>query len=334
MGHGVAFGNAKIATSAGILYLWTPENSSRDTNFKTNGMAHEHHHHHHHGPAVANASLKSVYILSIVLNLSYVIIEVAAGLWSGSVGLLSDAGHNLSDIISLVLALIALGLLHSHSREGYTYGYRKMSVLISLTNAVILLVAVGAIILESIDKFVHPVSVDGAVISWTAGAGILVNGLTAFLLMRKQGHDLNAKGAYLHMLADTLVSVVVISLTGWTVIDPIIGLVVAAVILVGTWDLLKQSIRLSIDAVPEGMDAQHIIDLIRQTEGVRDVHHLHIWPISTTETALTAHLVIDDISLAGTVIPAVKQTLVQNGIAHSTLEPETKGHCSDEEKCC
>lgn len=307
-------------------------------------MAHEQHaahaHHHHHGPAVADASLKRVYILSIILNLSYVLFEVAAGLWSGSVGLLSDAGHNLSDIVSLILALIALGLLHSRSREGFTYGYRKMSVLISLTNAIILLTAVGAIIFESIEKFRHPVAVDGAVISWTAGIGILVNGFTTFLLMRGQGHDLNAKGAYLHMLADTLVSVgvvvsgVVICLTGWVVIDPIIGLVIAAVILLGTWDLLKQSFRLSIDAVPEGMEAQHIIDLIRQTEGVREVHHLHIWPISTTETALTAHLVLEDISQAGTVIPAVKQTLKRNGIAHSTLEPETKGHCSDEEKCC
>ena len=302
-------------------------------------MSHEHHHH-HHGPAVADASLKSVYILSIVLNLSYVIIEVAAGLWSGSVGLLSDAGHNLSDIVSLALALIALGLMHSHSRKGFTYGYRKMSVLISLTNAVILLVAVGAIILESIGKFLHPVAVDGAVISWTAGAGILVNGLTTLLLMRSQGHDLNAKGAYLHMLADTLVSVgvvvsgIVISLTGWTVIDPVIGLVVAAVILFSTWDLLKQSIRLSIDAVPEGMEAEHIAAHIRETDGVKDVHHLHIWPISTTETALTAHLVVDDMARAPEIIAAVKDVLKREGISHSTLEPETQGHCSDEEKCC
>ena len=306
-------------------------------------MSHEHHHHHHdhaHGANLADASLRKVYILSIVLNLGYVIIEVAAGLWSGSVGLLSDAGHNLSDIVSLALALIALGLMHSHSRKGYTYGYRKMSVLISLTNAVILLVAVGAIILESIGKFLHPVPVDGAVISWTAGAGILVNGLTTLLLLRKQGHDLNAKGAYLHMLADTLVSVgvvvsgIVISLTGWTVIDPLIGLVVAAVILVGTWNLLKQSIRLSIDSVPEGMEAERIADLIRQTPGVQDVHHLHIWPISTTETALTAHLVVDDMARAAEIIAAVKTALAGAGIAHSTLEPETRGHCSDRESCC
>ena len=132
---------------------------------------HHHHHHHHHGPQVADASLKNVYILSIVLNLTYVIIEAVAGLYYHSVGLLSDAGHNLSDIISLALALIALGLLHSHQRKGYTYGYRKMSVLISLTNAVLLLVAVGAIFVESIGKLLHPVEVNGAVISWTAGPG-------------------------------------------------------------------------------------------------------------------------------------------------------------------
>lgn len=302
---------------------------------------HPHHHHgHHHGPKVADPSLKAVYIIAIVLNLSYVIIEVAAGLLFHSVGLLSDAGHNLSDIVSLLLALIALGLLHSRSREGFTYGYRKLSVLISLANAVILLVAVGAIIVESIGKLFHPVEINGAVISWTAGAGIVVNGLTTLLLSGKRSHDLNARGAFLHMLADTLVSVgvvisgIVISLTGWYVIDPIIGLVVAAVILAGTWDLLRQSVRLSIDAVPETVDVDHILEKMKALDGVRDIHHVHIWPISTTETALTAHLVIDDLAASEALVRAAKDILSREGIAHSTLEVETAGHCSDSSVCC
>ncbi|MBP5539234.1 MAG: cation transporter [Bacteroidales bacterium] len=298
------------------------------------------HHHHHHGPQVADASLKNVYILSIVLNLTYVVVEAVAGLYYHSVGLLSDAGHNLSDIISLALALVALGLLHSHQRKGYTYGYRKMSVLISLTNAVLLLLAVGAIIVESVGKLLHPVEVNGAVISWTAGAGILVNGLTTLLLLRKRSHDLNTQGAFLHMLADTLVSVgvvvsgIVIHFTGWFVIDPIIGLVIAVVILAGTWDLLKQSIRLSIDAIPEGVHMDSILEQIQALEGIKEVHHIHVWPISTTETALTAHLVVENLSDAESIVHAAKEILSREGIAHSTLEVETAGHCSDASACC
>ena len=301
---------------------------------------HHEHHHHHHGPQVADASLKNVYIISIVLNLTYVVVEAVAGLYYHSVGLLSDAGHNLSDIISLALALVALGLLHSHQRKGYTYGYRKMSVLISLTNAVLLLVAVGAIIVESIGKLLHPVAVNGAVISWTAGAGILVNGFTTLLLLRKRSHDLNTQGAFLHMLADTLVSVgvvvsgIVIYFTGWYVIDPIIGLVIAVVILVGTWGLLKQSIRLSIDAIPEGVHLEPILAQIQAIEGVKEVHHIHVWPISTTETALTAHLVVENLADAESTVHAAKEILSREGIANSTLEVETSGHCSDTSVCC
>ena len=304
-------------------------------------MEHHHHHHHHHELSVpADSSVKRVYILSIVLNLGFVIAEGIIGIWSGSLGLLSDAGHNLGDVVSLLLALLALGLSVSAARKGYTYGFRKSSVLLSLTNAVLLLVAVGAIIIESIRKFYDPAEVDGAIISWTAGAGILVNGLTAMLLMRTRGHDINAKGAFLHMLADTLVSVgvvvsgLIISFTGWYVIDPIIGLTVAAVILFSTWDLLKESVRMSIDAVPEGIDCAEIESVIREAEGVKDMHHLHIWPISTTETALTAHIVVEDLALAGQTVHLLKDLLAAHGISHSTLELETDaGGCHDH-SCC
>lgn len=301
--------------------------------------SHDHHHHHHHEHEVSLDSLNGVYVISIILNFGFVIIEAIIGILHNSLGLLSDAGHNLSDVFSLMLAMIAFKLGQSIAHKGYTYGYRKSSVLISLLNAIILLVAVGAILLESINKFISPAEVDGAAISWTAGIGIVVNGFTAYLLMRKQGHDINTRGAYLHMLADTLVSAgvvisgLVITFTGWNIIDPIVSLMIAAVILISTWDLLKESIRMSIDAVPENVDIDEIKELIEQVEGVNEVHHIHIWPISTTETALTAHIKVRDISRAEDTIHAIKHELAEHGISHATLEPESAGHSCDEQEC-
>ena len=301
--------------------------------------AHEHHHHHHHAAAVESASLRRIYWISIALNLAFVGVEAGVGLWKGSLGLLSDAGHNLSDVFSLVLALIAFRLAATRGNKHFTYGYRKGSILISLLNAVILLVAVGAILLESIHKLRHPAPIDGGAIAWTAAAGIVVNGLTAFLLMKHRKGDINTRGAFLHMAADTLVSVgvvvsgVVISLTGWSFIDPVIGIIVAIIILVGTWELLSESLRMSLDAVPEGVDPDAVRSLMEQAEGVSGVHHLHIWPISTTETALTAHLVLDPDARPEIVIPAVKQMLCDAGIGHATLETEPAGHPCGEKSC-
>ena len=300
------------------------------------GHTHDHHHHHHHAEASDIASLKGIYWVSIALNLAFVGVEAGVGLWKGSLGLLSDAGHNLSDVFSLVLALVAFRLAGTRGNKHFTYGYRKGSILISLLNAVILLVAVGAIVLESIHKLREPVAVDGGAIAWTAAAGIVVNGLTTFLLMRYRESDINSRGAFLHMAADTLVSVgvvvsgVVISLTGWSVIDPIIGLVIAAIILVGTWDLLSESLRMSLDAVPEGIDPDEVLKEMEDTPGVSSVHHLHIWPISTSETALTAHLVLEQDARSEDVVRTVKQTLREAGIHHATLETEQAGQdCAD-----
>ena len=300
-------------------------------------MGHTHeHHHHHHAEASDVASLKGIYWVSIALNLAFVGVEAGVGLWKGSLGLLSDAGHNLSDVFSLVLALVAFRLAGTRGNKHFTYGYRKGSILISLLNAVILLVAVGAIVLESIHKLRQPVAVDGGAIAWTAAVGILVNGLTTFLLMRYRKSDINSRGAFLHMAADTLVSVgvvvsgIVISLTGWSVIDPIIGLVIAVIILVGTWDLLSESLRMSLDAVPEGIDPDEVMKKMEDTPGVSSVHHIHIWPISTTEIALTAHLVLEQDARSEEVVRAVKQTLREAGIHHATLETEQAGQdCTD-----
>ncbi len=303
-------------------------------------MAHEHHHHHHHHDAADLQSLKGVYTVSIILNLAFVLIEAGVGLWGNSLGLLSDAGHNLSDVFSLLLAMVALRLSATKSTKTMTYGYRKGSVLISLLNAIILLVAVGAILVESIHKFREPVDVNGGAVAWTAGAGILVNGFTAFLLMKHRKNDLNAKGAFLHMAADTLVSVgvlvsgIVISFTGWNFIDPVIGIVVAIIILAGTWELLSESLRLSVDAVPEGIDSDEILEHMKEVPGVQDVHHVHIWPISTTETALTAHAVIADGTEPEAAVAAIKEELREHGIAHATIETERAGHECGEKECC
>ena len=291
----------------------------------------EHHHHEHR-----ITSLNGIYITAIVLNLSYVIIEAGIGFWSNSLGLLSDAGHNLSDVFSLLLAMIAFKLSSTRSTRRFTYGYRKSSVLISLLNAIILLIAIGAIIIESIHKFRYPAEVNGSAISWTAGIGILVNGFTAWLLMRQQKHDINTRGAFLHMAADTLVSAgvvvsgIVISLTGFSIIDPVVSLIIAAIILVSTWKLLAESLRMSIDAVPEQIDIDAVQKMMSSVPGVTDVHHLHIWPISTTEIALTAHVVIDDLQKMEEVKSAAKHRLHDAGISHSTLEMETRAsHCHE-----
>lgn len=309
-------------------------------------MTHEHHHHHehdhhgHHHHTHSIERLSTIYIVAVALNLAFVIVEVVAGILGNSIGLLSDAGHNLSDVFSLILAMIALKLASSHATKRFTYGHRKASVLISLLNAIILLVAVGAIIVESVEKFFTPAEVNGTLIIWTATVGIVINGVTAWVLSRQNQHDINTRGAFLHMLADTLVSVgvvvsgIIINYTGWTIVDPIIGIVIAIVILISTWSLLSESLRMSTDAVPEGFDVDDIKKKIENQEGVINVHHMHIWAISTTETALTCHIVIPEASMLEEVTDRVKEMLDGLGIHHSTLELETNSsHCHDHD-CC
>ncbi|MDR1455566.1 MAG: cation diffusion facilitator family transporter [Tannerella sp.] len=288
-------------------------------------MQHGHKHEHTYTPA----SLNRTFGIGIAVNLLFVAVEFIAGLYTHSMGLLSDAGHNLSDVASLVLAMLAFRLAGVRSNRRYTYGYKKSTVLVSLLNAVILLVAVGVIVAESIGKFFHPQPVEGGVIMAVAGAGILVNAFTAWLFRKDRARDINIKGAYLHMAADALVSagVVVSGLaivhTGRYIIDPVTGLVVAAVIVCSTWSLLQDSLRLSLDGVPRDIDRDEIRVLIRTIAEVKDVHHLHIWALSTTETALTAHIVIPDLSRMETVKSRIKRLLHDHAVSHITLEFET-----------
>ena len=295
-------------------------------------MSHEHSNQHSH--AINAESLNKAFIIGIVLNLAFVVIEFAAGFWFDSLALLSDAGHNLSDVVSLVLALLAFRLAKVKANERYTYGYKKSTILVSLLNAVILLVAVGAIVIESIHKLSNPAVVPGGAIAWVAGVGVLINAFTAFLFMKDKEKDLNVKGAYLHMAADALVSVgvlvagIVISRTGWYIIDPIIGLIVAVVILISTWNLLHDSLRLTLDGVPTSIDSQKVVKAIRALPGVDDVHHIHIWAISTTENALTAHIVLKQPESMQEVKHLIRHRLEDFGIGHATLEFEVPGeHC-------
>ena len=285
--------------------------------------------------AADNKKMRTILWTAIALNLLFVGVEAGVGLWQNSLSLLSDAGHNLSDVFSLVLVVVGLHLVQLHSNSRYTYGYKKSTILISLANALLLLIAVGVIVAESIHKLSEPSSIDGTVISWTAGVGILINGLTTLLLMRGQKGDLNIRGAFLHMAADTLVSVgvvisgIVITHTGWFIIDPIISIVIALVILISTWELLRDSMRLALDGVPEGIEVEEVTQLMRSTEHVTDVHHLHIWAMSTTENALTAHVVIDDERQTSSVRKALKEALNDHGITHATIEIEYGEGCGD-----
>ena len=293
-------------------------------------MTHEHHHHDH-----TVTSLNKAFIWGIALNVGFVVVEFAVGLCYGSMGLLSDAGYNLSDVASLLLAMLAFRLAQARATPKYTYGYKKSTVLISLLNSVILLIAVGVIVAESIGRMLHPEPVVGGAIAWTAGVGVAINGFTAWLFMKDKDRDLNVKGAYLHMAADALVSVgvlvsgLVISWTGWTVVDPIVGLAVAGVIVASVWSLTRDSLRLSLDGVPGGIDIAEIERKMEAVPGVRAVHHIHIWAISTTENALTAHVVLDSLSRMEEVKHALKELLGRSEIPHATLEFE-----SVTERCC
>lgn len=265
-------------------------------------MAHSHHgHHHHHGHGHAHAAPDNfgrAFAVGTALNLGFVVIEAAYGFISGSMALLADAGHNLSDVIGLLMAWGAYALSRRAPSDRFTYGLRSSSILAALANAVLLLVAVGAIALEAVHRLRNPVPVGEVTVMVVATIGILINAGTAMLFASGRKGDLNIRGAYLHMAADAAVSLGVVAagalilLTGWNWVDPAVSLVIAAVIVWGTWSLLRESLDLALHAVPAGIDAGKVRAHLAALPGVAGVHDLHIWPMSTTETALTAHLIM------------------------------------------
>lgn len=273
--------------------------------------------------------LGKLFLLAILLNLIYVIGEFFAGFYYNSVGLISDAAHNLGDVASLLLAWLAFRLSKVNATHNYTYGYKKSTILVALTNAIILMFTVGIIFVKSIEKIQNPTPVEGGVIAWVAGVGVIINLATALLFIKKKDKDLNVKGAYLHMMADALVSVgvvvsgIVILYTNWVIIDALIGIAIALVILFSTWGLLKSSLRLSLDGVPSQIDKNEIEQLISSHHLVDEFHHLHIWAISTTENALTVHIVVKDARYYDIAKKELKQLLLSKGVSHATIETET-----------
>lgn len=280
---------------------------------------------HNHGPADYNRA----FAIGVVLNFGFVIAEVIFGLTADSLALLADAGHNLSDVAGLLLAWGASVLSRLRPTARRTYGYRSTTIIAALVNAVILLVAVGGIALESVQRFKRPAPAAGETIIIVAAIGVVINTVTALLFFAGRKKDLNIRGAFLHMASDAGVSVGVvlagigIMTTGWLWIDPLVSLVIAAIILVSTWGLLKESMNLALQAVPAGIDTQMVSDYLSRLPGVTAVHDLHIWAISTTETALTAHLVKPDPIDDDVLITQVRRDLFENfGIDHMTLQWE------------
>lgn len=274
--------------------------------------------------------LNAAFIAGIALNAIYVAVEAVYGFLYDSMGLLSDAGHNLSDVASLVIAMVAFRLMTHKPDIRHTYGYKKFTVQASFINALLLYAAVGAILVGAISKLMHPTAVNGDTIAWVATTGVVVNGVTAWLFMKDKNRDMNVKAAYLHMAADTLVSLgvvvsgIVIHFTGWYVLDPIVGIVIALVIAWSTRGLLAESTRLSIDTVPKSVDMNALERAILSVDGVKSIHHLHVWPLSTTEVAMTVHVIITDVNRLNYIIASVRSKSRQHGVSHPTVEAETE----------
>ncbi len=293
------------------------------------------HHDHHHSNEVID--LNQRFLLGITLNSLFVIVETVSGFYYNSLALLSDAGHNLSDVASLLLALLAFRLAKIKPDSKYTYGYRKTTVLVSLLNAVILLLAMGGIIWESIQRFQTQAQTEGNSIAIVAGLGIVINALTAWLFLKDKEKDLNVRGAYLHMLSDALVSLgvliagILITFTNWYWLDGAISLLIAILVLFSTIDLLRKSFHLSIDAVPEGIHIAEIKKELEKVKGVLEIHHIHIWAISTTLNAFTAHVKIKNNQEWKEIIrikKSIRHALLHENILHSTIEFEI-----EEENC-
>lgn len=297
------------------------------------GHDHDHGHSHGHGGhghSHAPANFDRAFAIGVGLNVTFVAVEAVYGIKANSLALLADAGHNLSDVAGLLLAWAAAWLSRRKPSNRRTYGLGRTSILAALGNALLLIFAIGAIAWEAVRRFESPSPVQGTVVMIVASIGILINGATALLFMSGRKSDINIRGAFLHMAADAGVSAGVvlaglaITYTGWLWLDPVVSLVVVVVIAIGTWGLLRDSVGMALDAVPVGIDRDKVYEHLAALPGVRAVHDLHIWPLSTTDTALTAHLVrsepiIDDVFTAS----VAADLRSKFNINHTTLQFET-----------
>ena len=292
-------------------------------------MAHDHHHHNHSHGLEFERGKNTAFIIGICLNSAFVLAEITGGLIYHSMALLTDAGHNASDVASLVLSLVAFKMAEKKSSPVYTYGYKKTTVLAALTNAVIFFIAIGILGYESVTRLLRPEKVAGGIIAWIATAGIIINSTSAFLFYRNRKKELNTKAAYLHLFTDALISVGVVA-TGIIIVytqqywlDPAIGLVIMIIILVSAWKLLRDSFKMTIDAVPSGIELEEIKKIILHVNHVNQVWHVHVWPLSTTENALTAHVAVDEqlsFDEKLKVVANIRHELMHYNIHHSTIE--------------
>jgi cobalt-zinc-cadmium efflux system protein len=293
------------------------------------GAGHDHDHHH------APADFGRAFAIGIALNLGFVVVETVYGFAANSMSLLADAGHNLSDVLGLVVAWAGAMMAKGAASPQFTYGLKKAPILAALANSLFLLIAVGAIGAEAIRRLFHPTVTQGETVIVVAVIGILINGATALLFARGREHDINIRGAYLHMASDAGVSAAVafagfvILWTGERWVDPIMSLAVAVVILWGSVGLLKESVWMSLAGVPSGIDVDMVEYELASLDGVKAVHDLHVWPLSTTETALTAHLVAPDVASTDALLQQARLMLHDRfGIEHCTLQIE-RNHLDD-----
>lgn len=294
---------------------------------------HEHGHGHSHGiggHSHAPTDFGRAFAIGVGLNAAYVVAEAFWGFSAHSVALLADAGHNLGDVAGLLGAWGASWLSKKGPSEGYTYGLRRSSILSALANAILLLVATGAIAWEAIRRLMNPEPTGGLVIVIIGLIGVVVNGVTAWLFMKGRKGDLNIRAAFVHMAADASLTLGVaiaggiIMATGWLWLDPAVSLVISVVIVIGTWGLLRDSVNLSLDAVPPGIDQNEVERYLRSLPGVREVHDLHVWGLSTTDTALTAHLVSPEADPGGELLDRIRHEVRDRfGIGHATVQLET-----------
>jgi len=308
----------------------------------TNNLTIEQNHPHHQHHSVTLKNENTVFIVGISLNFLFVVVEVIAGLFTHSLSLLSDAGHNLADVGALALSLLAFPLLKVKSNKKYTYGYCKTSILVALFNAMVLLVSISAIVYEAAYRFFNPKPIPGTTIAIVASIGIVINSVTAIMFLRNKDKDINIKSAYLHLMSDAIVSLgiviggIVILYTHWFWIDSELSIIIAIVILLGTWRLLKGSLRLSLDRVPENIRLDDIKAATMKVTGVKKIHHIHIWAISTTENVLTAHLVLQqDITTEQEqkIKHELKHELEHTNIYNVTLETERENEICETEVC-
>lgn len=302
----------------------------------SHGHAHGHGHSHRHGHAHAPADFGRAFLIGTVLNLGFVIVEAGYGIAANSMALVADAGHNLSDVLGLLIAWGAASMSRRRPSEYYTYGLGRSSILAALFNAVFLLVAVGAIAVEAVRRLADPQPVAGGTVMIVAGIGILINGATALLFAKGGKDDINIRGAFLHMAADAALSAAVVvagfvvSRTGWLWLDPLTSLVIVAVILIGTWQLLRDSVTMALDRVPPGIAPDKVETALAGLPGVTRVHDLHIWPMSTTQVALTCHLVMPAGCPGDPFLHDARDMLHDRfHIAHVTIQVE-----QDEDEAC